>query len=138
MKQPRRGGSMWSGCDSFFFIALKSTESSQATKQPRRRGSMCSGCDFFSSLMQRILLLGYMQKINKLIGNAAYGSRRFSCMLGIGNHFWTLRVQSPQNSYFRGNRTVTGCASFPKKKSKRFPLHSVAVGVHVPTEDPPP
>jgi hypothetical protein len=98
---------------------------------------MCSGCDFFSSLMQRILLLGYMQKINKLIGNAAYGSRRFSCMLGIGNHFWTLRVQSPQNSYFRGNRTVTGCASFPKKKSKRFPLHSVAVGVHVPTEDPP-
>jgi hypothetical protein len=79
---------MWSGCDSFFIIiiAVKSTESSQAMKQPRRRGSMCSGCDFFSSLMQRILLLGYMQKINKLIRNAAYGSRRFSCMLGIGNH----------------------------------------------------
>ena len=55
-----------------------------------------------------------LEKINKLMGNAAYGSRCFFYMLGIGNHFWTLRVQSPQNSYFRGNRTVTGCASFPE------------------------
>jgi hypothetical protein len=39
----------------------------------------------------------------------------FFCMLGIGNHFWTLRVQSPQNSYFGGNRIVTSCASFPER-----------------------